>query len=83
MWIAIFLTIRRLACVAPQDLRSLEAHRKTLQLSGHGAELRYPQGCTVAAPKREGLSFHCCDEPRGVVLPQSLHALASHAAKSV
>lgn len=47
-WIAVFLTICSSACAAPQDVPPLEAHRKTLQLSGHGAALRSPQGCTVA-----------------------------------
>ena len=61
MWIAVFLTILRSACTAPQDLGSLEAHRKTLQLSGHGAVLRCSQDCTVALQpsplKRKGFPF--------------------------
>lgn len=70
--------------MAPQDLCSLQAHGKTLQLSGHGAEV-FPGShhSSAASPKGKGFPFTSVISHGDAALPQSLHTLASQDIRSV
>lgn len=82
--IAVFLSICRSECAAPRDLCSLQAHGKTLQLSGHGAEVfSGSHHGSAASPKGEGFPFTSVISHRDAALPQSLHTLASWGTRSV